>query len=137
MILLGLIFHHTILRSLFNYPRTKQDGHSLATQGCLIIITIGELPRIEPQPLRIKSIFCPSNHTQTIATITHNTVERYTSQIKLLKPFHPYNSEKCNVNHSLSQSRCNLRNVHRKKCNMMPEVIVYCGFESAYHSLFI
>lgn len=37
--------HHSE-KPFFISPRTKQDYHSLATRGCLIIITIGELPRI-------------------------------------------------------------------------------------------
>lgn len=45
--------------------------HSLVTQGSLIIITIGKLPRMWPQPLRIKSIFFHGNQAQRpIATIT-------------------------------------------------------------------
>lgn len=109
--LVGSKVHLTILTSPSISPGTKQDDHSLATQGSLIISTIGGLPGMRPQPFRHQySVLA------TIGTHSQSTTEVYISH-KPTKKRH------------LSKLRWNFKNARRRKWNMMPEVTGCCTFK--------
>lgn len=75
--LVGSKVHLTILTSPSISPGTKQDDHSLATQGSLIILTIGGLPGMRPQPFRHQYSVLAT--VEPIGTYSQSTTEVYIS----------------------------------------------------------
>lgn len=86
-------------------PQTQQDYHSLATQGCPIIITMGELPRMWPQPLRIESISLHGNQsTETLATKAHQGMQFRHNYVKHVN--------RCHEGQNVGKDKIDLQDIH-------------------------
>ena len=122
-ILLGLKVHRTILRNLFISTRTKQDYHSLATQGRLIIITMGGLIWPQPWGLNQYSVLVTKHRDHS----NHYPPHYRGLQLGKLQKNFCIHKHLRNVKHTMStlpQSGGNLKDVRWGKCNMMPYVII-------------